>query len=143
MESNQRAGKVVRLITRSKKSRSCIFLTRNFKENLMRYQLTPIHCRPWTLNALSFKLIESHYENNYGGALRRLNAITEKLESLDFEKTPNYVLNGLKREELVALNSTLLHELYFASMGGEGGRPSGAMMEALIRDFGSYDRWKS
>jgi Fe-Mn family superoxide dismutase len=109
----------------------------------MRYHLTPIHCRPWTLNALSFKLIESHYENNYGGALRRLNAITEKLESLDFDKTPNYVLNGLKREELVALNSTLLHELYFASMGGEGGRPSGAMMEALTRDFGSYDRWKS
>jgi Fe-Mn family superoxide dismutase len=109
----------------------------------MRYQLTPIHCRPWTLNALSFKLIESHYENNYGGALRRLNAITEKLESLDFDKTPNYVLNGLKREELVALNSTLLHELYFASMGGEGGRPTGALMEALTRDFGSYDRWKS
>ena len=43
----------------------------------MRYQLTPIHCRPWTLNALSFKLIESHYENHYGGALRELNAITE------------------------------------------------------------------
>src|SRR5689334_19637260 len=56
------------------------------KENHMRYELTPIHCRPWTLNALSFKLIESHYENNYGGALRRLNAITEKLESLDFDK---------------------------------------------------------
>ena len=54
----------------------------------MRYQLTPIHCRPWLLNGLSTRLIESHYENNYGGALRRLNAITEKLESLDFAKTP-------------------------------------------------------
>src|SRR5476649_2933268 len=88
----------------------------------MRYQLTPIHCRPWTLNALSFKLIESHYENHYGGALRRLNAISEQLEALDFEKTPGYVLSGLKRDELTALNSTLLHELYFASMGGEGGK---------------------
>ena len=83
----------------------------------MRYQLTPIHCRPWLLNGLSTRLIESHYENNYGGALRRLNAITEKLESLDFAKTPGYVINGLKREELIALNSTLLHELYFASLG--------------------------
>ena len=45
----------------------------------MRYHITPIHCRPWQLNALSFKLIESHYENIYGGALRRLNAITEQL----------------------------------------------------------------
>jgi Fe-Mn family superoxide dismutase len=83
----------------------------------MRYQLTPIHCRPWLLNGLSTRLIESHYENNYGATLRRLNAITEKLASLDFAKTPGYVINGLKREEVVALNSTLLHELYFASLG--------------------------
>ena len=107
----------------------------------MRYQLTPIHCRPWTLNALSFKLIESHYENNYGGALRRLNAITEKLESLDWANTPGYVINGLKREELVALNSTLLHELYFASMGGDG-QATEAMSAVLARDFGSVLRWK-
>lgn len=108
----------------------------------MRYQLKPIFCRPWLLNGLSLKLIESHYENNYGGALRRLNAIAEQLESLDFAKTPGYVLNGLKREELVALNSTLLHELYFASLGGEG-KPTRTMADALARDFGSVDRWRS
>lgn len=34
----------------------------------MRYQLAPLHCRPWTLNGISARLIESHYENNYGGA---------------------------------------------------------------------------
>src|SRR4051812_29442251 len=94
-----------------------------------------------TLSYLSVRLIESHYENNYGGALRRLNAITEQLESLDFEKTPAHVLNGLKREQLVALNSTLLHELYFASMGGDG-QPTKAMSEILARDFGSLDRWR-
>ena len=107
----------------------------------MRYQLTPIHCRPWLLNTFSLKLTESHYENNYGGALRRLNAISEQLETLDFANTPSYVINGLKREELVALNSTLLHELYFASLGGEG-KMVDAMAEALARDFGSYQRWK-
>jgi Fe-Mn family superoxide dismutase len=108
----------------------------------MRYQLTPIFCRPWLLNGLSLKLIESHYENNYGGALRRLNAITEQLESLDFAKTPGYVVNGLKREELVVLNSTLLHEIYFASLGGDG-KPPTTMADALARDFGSVDRWRS
>jgi superoxide dismutase, Fe-Mn family len=107
----------------------------------MRYQLTPIFCRPWLLNGLSQRLIESHYENNYGGALRRLNAITEKLESLDFAATPGYVLNSLKREELIALNSTLLHELYFASLGGDG-KPTAPMAEVLARDFGSVDRWR-
>jgi superoxide dismutase, Fe-Mn family len=33
----------------------------------MRYQLTPINTRPWLLNGLSLRLIESHYENHYGG----------------------------------------------------------------------------
>jgi Fe-Mn family superoxide dismutase len=94
------------------------------------------------LNGLSLKLIESHYENNYGGALRRLNAIAEQLESLDFANAPGYVINGLKREELVALNSTLLHEIYFASLGGEG-KPPKALAEAFARDFGSMDRWRS
>ena len=108
----------------------------------MRYELKQIHCRPWQLNGLSLKLIESHYENNYGGALRRLNSITEQLESLDFAKTPGFVLNGLKREQLVALNSTLLHELYFASLGGDG-KPTKALSEALTRDFGSVDRWRA
>src|SRR5947208_14256723 len=106
----------------------------------MRYQVKPIYCRPRLLNGLSLKLIESHYENNYGGAVRRLNAISQELESLDLAKTPGYVLNGLKREELIALNSTLLHELYFASLGGDG-KPKGTVAEALARDFGSPDRW--
>jgi superoxide dismutase, Fe-Mn family len=108
----------------------------------MRYQLKQIHCRPWTLSGLSLKLIESHYENNYGGALRRLNAITEQLEALDYAKAPANVINGLKREELVALNSTLLHELYFASMGGEG-KVTKTMTDALTRDFGSVQRWRT
>jgi len=107
----------------------------------MRYQIKQIHCRPWTMSGLSLPLMESHYENNYGGAVRRLNAISEQLATLDFTKTPGYVINGLKREELVALNSTLLHELYFACLGGEG-RVTPAMREAIARDFGSFDRWR-
>jgi Fe-Mn family superoxide dismutase len=108
----------------------------------MRYQLKQIYCRPWLLLGLSPKLLESHYENNYGGALRRLNAISEQLASLDFASTPGHVINGLKREELAALNSTLLHELYFASLGGDG-KPKPPLAEALARDFGSVERWRS
>ncbi len=107
----------------------------------MRYNLVPIRCRPWLLNYLSTRLIESHYENNYGGALRRLNAIADRLATLDLANTPPFVVAALKRDELAALNSTLLHELYFASMGGDG-VPTGEMKAALARDFGSYERWK-
>ncbi|HKA41939.1 MAG TPA: Fe-Mn family superoxide dismutase [Burkholderiales bacterium] len=107
----------------------------------MRYQLTPMFYRPYLLNDLSQKLIESHYEHNYGGALRRLNAIKEQLESLDFAAAPACVIGDLKREELAALNSTLLHELYFASLG-PAGRPTAALVDVLARDFGSAERWR-
>jgi Fe-Mn family superoxide dismutase len=108
----------------------------------MRYAIAPIACRPWLLNGLSDRLIVSHYENNYGGAVRRLNAIVEKLESLDFDAAPGFVVKGLKQEELVAMNSMILHELYFASLGGDG-KPAESMREALAQSFGSAARWKS
>ena len=108
----------------------------------MRYQLKQIHCRPWLLNGLSLRLLESHYENNYTGAVKRLNAITAQLETTDFAKTPGYVINGLKREELIAFNSMILHELYFASMGGDG-KPTAKLGEALSASFGSVDRWRA
>lgn len=108
----------------------------------MKYQIAPLFCRPWTLNGISARLIESHYENNYGGALNRLNALTEELEALDPATVPAHVLSRLKREESAALNSTLLHELYFASLGGDGRAVPDAMAAALVRDFGSVDRWR-
>jgi superoxide dismutase, Fe-Mn family len=43
---------------------------------------------------------------------------------------------------MAALNSTLLHELYFASLGGDGRAVPQEMAEALARDFGSVDRWR-
>jgi superoxide dismutase, Fe-Mn family len=114
----------------------------NFRSLDMKYQIAPLFCRPWTLNGISARLIESHYENNYGGALHRLNALTEELEGLDPSTTPAHVLGRLKREESAALNSTLLHELYFASLGGDGRAVPEAMAAALVRDFGSVDRWR-
>lgn len=108
----------------------------------MRYQIAPLFCRPWTLNGMSARLIESHYENNYGSALNRLNALTEELEAIDPSTIPAHVFSRLKREESAALNSTLLHELYFASLGGDGRVVPDALAEALVRDFGSVDRWR-
>src|SRR5258708_32137288 len=105
----------------------------------MQYQLSPLFCRPWTLNGISSRLIESHYEHNYGAALGRLNALTEELEALDVGKTPATVFGRLKREQTDALNSMLLHELYFASLGGDGRAPPEVIAGAIARDFGSVD----
>jgi Fe-Mn family superoxide dismutase len=106
------------------------------------YRISPLFCRPWTLNGMSPRLIESHYEHNYGSALTRLNAVTRELETLDVRTTPPPVVSRLNREHAVLLNSTLLHELYFASVGGDGRKLGDTMAAALDRDFGSVDRWR-
>jgi superoxide dismutase, Fe-Mn family len=108
----------------------------------MPYAIKELACDPARIKCMSERLILSHYENNYGGAVNRLNAITAQLAELDFGKTPGFVINGLKREELIASNSMILHELFFASLGDESA-PDGALREALGRDFGSVDRWRA
>ena len=108
----------------------------------MTYEMKPLSCNPAKLKGLSEKLIVSHYENNYGGAVKRLNAISAQLESLDFASAPVFVINGLKREELIASNSMILHELYFDSLGGAG-EPDKDLRSALARDFGSLERWQT
>lgn len=108
----------------------------------MTYEVKPLSCDPAKLKGLSEKLIVSHYENNYGGAVKRLNAITAQLEALDFATAPVFVINGLKREELIASNSMILHELYFEGLGSEG-EADKELQSALMRDFGSVERWQA
>ena len=108
----------------------------------MTYQIKPLRCDPTKLKGLSEKLIVSHYENNYGGAVKRLNAISEQLAALDFSKAPVFTINGLKREELIASNSMILHELYFDGLG-ESSAPGSKLLDAIKKDFGSLERWQA
>jgi len=108
----------------------------------MTYQIKPLPFDPRAIKGLSEKILMSHYENNYGGAVKRLNAIRAQLAELDFEKTPIFTINGLKREELIATNSMILHEIYFDGLGGSAA-PSGNLANAIARDFGSFGRWRN
>ncbi len=113
----------------------------------MRLDLQPLAFVPERLRGLSARLLQSHHQNNYGGAVRRLQAIRAQLATLDWAAAPVFQVNGLKREELIAANSMVLHELYFACLGGDGvlraaGKPAGLGV-GLKRDFGSVERWRA
>lgn len=119
----------------------------------MKQQIAQIGCTPWTLNGLYDRLIVSHYENNYGAAVRDLNAIRARLAELDLAAAPAHDVRALKREELTAMAAVALHELYFGNLGGDGsvlftgsgdgtGLPTPIAM-ALEQDFGTSAAWQS
>ena len=108
----------------------------------MTYSMKPLSCNPAQIKGMSERLIISHYENNYGGAVKRLNLIEEKLAELDYVDAAGFLINGLKREQLIAMNSMILHELFFDGLGAES-VPGPILRDALARDFGSYERWRS
>jgi Fe-Mn family superoxide dismutase len=108
----------------------------------MPYNIKRLGCDPTQVRGMSERLIVSHYENNYRGAVMRLNMIEEKLAELDPATAPGFLINGLKREELVAMNSMILHELFFDGLGDQS-EPAAPLKNAIARDFGSYERWRS
>jgi Fe-Mn family superoxide dismutase len=117
---------------------------------MMTIAVRPFLLKPQRMNGLSERLLVSHYENNYGGALRRLNAIRARLAAVDWGHMPVFEINGLKREELIAAGSVILHEIYFDSLGGDGdnaptglAEPTAGLAQALERDFGSVMAWRA
>ena len=121
----------------------------------MPQQIAPIAVRPSTLTGISEWMIVSHYENNYGNAVRTLNAVRRELAALD-ASAPPYHLRGLKSEELSLMGSVALHERYFGYLGGfrRAGPNSGLgrpdwhevpdeLAAEIATDFGSASAWRA
>jgi Fe-Mn family superoxide dismutase len=86
-------------------------------------------------------MIVSHYEHNYGTAVRTLNAVRDELAALDGGAS-GFRMRALKGEELMALGSVTLHELYFGSLGGEGNKIPDQVCHVLEEGFGSVEKWR-
>jgi Fe-Mn family superoxide dismutase len=105
-------------------------------------QPMPLPFAPGSIPGLSEKLLNSHHANNYVGAVKRIAAISGQIASLDPGTAPGFMLNGLKREELIATNSMILHELYFGNLG-PAGTASPGLRAMLERDFGGVAQWQA
>lgn len=104
------------------------------------HAVKPLPFRPDGLRGLSERLIVSHHENNYGGAVKNLNRVEGELARVT-KDTPAFVVGGLKQSELVYRNSATLHELYFGNLGGDG-RASGGAQAAIAQAYGGFGRWE-
>jgi superoxide dismutase, Fe-Mn family len=108
----------------------------------MSYEVKPLPFDPKAIPGLSEKILASHHDNNYAGAVNRLGQIEAEVAKLDITKAPGFLVNGLKREELIAMNSMILHEAYFSSLGPIGGKPGSALASQISKDFGSEKAWR-
>jgi Fe-Mn family superoxide dismutase len=100
----------------------------------------PLGFDPTKLHGISEKLIVSHHDNNYAGAVKNLNKVEEQLASFT-KDTPGFLVGALKERELTFFNSMVLHELYFANLGGDG-KPAGAVEKALSETWGTFGKWE-
>lgn len=108
-----------------------------------KHQPQPLPFDPTKLTGISEKLIRSHWENNYGGAVKALNTVEQRLSALLKEKDlPAYLYGDLKREELIRTGSVVLHEKYFANLGGNG-KADGNARKMIEQWFGSYENWEA
>ena len=105
-----------------------------------KHELVPLPFDPKKLRGISEKLIVSHHENNYAGALKNLNKVEVQLATVT-KDTPAFLVSGLKERELTFGNSVTLHELYFANLGGDG-KAAGEIAKALSEVYGSLARWE-
>lgn len=103
----------------------------------------PLPFNPAKLDGISEKLIQSHWENNYSGALKALGVVKTRLSEMSSAKdVPPYIYNDLKREHLIRTGSVVLHEVYFNNLGGNG-QGGADMRSVLAAGFGSFDAWES
>jgi Fe-Mn family superoxide dismutase len=104
------------------------------------HEVKPLPFDPTRLPGLSEKLLVSHHDNNYAGAVKNLNRVEADLAGIT-KDTAGYLVAGLRERELTFRNSATLHELYFGNLGGNGKAPA-SMTEPLAAAFGSMARFE-
>lgn len=107
------------------------------------HQPKPLPFDPAKVPGLSEKLLRSHWENNYGGSVKALNTVKQRLaQALADKDLPPYIYNDLKREHLMRTGSVVLHELYFENLGGSG-KADDTARQRLGAAFGDFNAWET
>ncbi len=106
--------------------------------------IAPLPFAPASLPGLSERMLVSHHDNNYGGAVRKLNEVRTQLAGADPAQSGAYwsLYGSLKAAELAARNSAVLHELYFANLAA-GQSPPAALVTMVTQRYGSLDRLRA
>lgn len=92
---------------------------------------------------LSEDQITPHHTAHYGGALRGYIAADTKLQSsiVDGTKIDSSAYGAIQRARTNKADSVILHELYFDGMTSQNSIPTGGILTAIKKRFGSIEKW--
>lgn len=96
------------------------------------------------INGFAPEILEAHYEETYGAAIRMLNTVELNRAQFDAATFSGGTAECLIEQEQRLLNEVLLHEVHFDSIGESGGQKlAHARLEATIgAGFGGIDAWR-
>jgi len=94
------------------------------------------------LTGIFQKATDNHYLKLYQGYVKKWVEIEVKLLSVDktLANASFSDFRELKVEQSFTSNAIVLHEAYFDILGGTG-KPEGKILEALDKDFDSFEKW--
>jgi Fe-Mn family superoxide dismutase len=98
---------------------------------------------PGELHGISAKTNDIHHGKLYAGYVAKRNEIEEQLQAVDLS-TANQIYSvwrGLKEGETFAANGMILHQVYFAVLGGDGNPDQTTLKDAIIATWGTWERF--
>ena len=102
----------------------------------MKFDVKPLPFDPKKIKGLSEKLLVSHYDNNYTGAVKRLNAIVEQLAGLDYAKAPGFLVNAWAADHtttLAAGQPILVLDMYEHAYHMDYGAKAAAYVDVFMK----------
>jgi len=105
-----------------------------------KHEIVPLPFDASKLQGLSERLLVSHHDKNYSGAVKNLNKVEGEIAKIT-QDTPGFLVAALRDRELTFTNSLILHELYFGNLGGDG-KAAGDVETAIGTRFGGFGRFE-
>ena len=103
----------------------------------------PIPFKAHRIEGFSPETLERHYEEIYGGAIRRLNLVELRLAELSGMDQRESTYAELKAEERRLANAIALHEIHFDGLGEDGGEAldDPGLRAEFDSTFGGIEAW--
>ena len=112
-----------------------------FRRPMFEHRAKPLPFDPAALDGISRQITEWHQDSHYAAYVKGRNAVEKRLQEMR-EKGDFSDIRGIKLSESHNASGQVLHEVYYAVLGGDGEIDEDLAVHArIVEDFGSVESW--